>query len=47
MEEICTKLQCTNPANPEKCFTSSYPAADGTTCALSKVTIVNPIRKNS
>ncbi|XP_047134767.1 A disintegrin and metalloproteinase with thrombospondin motifs 6 isoform X1 [Hydra vulgaris] len=36
MEKICSKLQCTNPANPDKCFTSSYPAADGTTCSLSK-----------
>ena len=37
MDDICRKLTCTNPAAPEKCFTSAYPAADGTTCALNNV----------
>ncbi|XP_057290630.1 A disintegrin and metalloproteinase with thrombospondin motifs 6-like [Hydractinia symbiolongicarpus] len=35
-ENICTKLSCTNPLNTDKCFTSVYPASDGTPCGPSK-----------
>eukprot|EP00111_Clytia_hemisphaerica_P001731 TCONS_00004887-protein len=36
MENICSTMSCTNPSNPDKCFRSLYPAADGTKCAENK-----------
>lgn len=46
MDNICESLTCSDPANGGKCFKSPFPAADGTTCAINKVTIVFHFRNS-